>query len=72
MIPAGWYDDRRGRVRYWNGWEWTDWVHIEPVRQAGVRGHAAWLWVKWTVLLPVGIAIEAIRLFGALGHRRCR
>ena len=36
--PAGWYDDGRGAMRWWDGTQWTD--HVAPA-DAGAPGPAA-------------------------------
>ncbi|BDZ53962.1 DUF2510 domain-containing protein [Agromyces marinus] len=37
-VPAGWYDDGRGRQRYWDGGRWTE--HTAPLEYAAPTGPA--------------------------------
>ena len=38
---SGWYDDGSGRVRWWDGQQWTDRFQESPPPQPGVAGFVA-------------------------------
>lgn len=43
VIPAGWYDDGSGRLRWWDGHQWTG--HVETVdAPTGRSSHRWWAW----------------------------
>jgi hypothetical protein len=60
--PPGWYDDGHGALRWWDGAQWTEHVHVPdaaPVKPAGPwssgQGPApekpkSKLWILWVVL----------------------
>ena len=47
VTPAGWYDDGRGAMRWWNGQGWTE--HVQPPRGYSVAGWypAGVGWLRW-------------------------
>ncbi|MEO6821538.1 MAG: DUF2510 domain-containing protein [Candidatus Nanopelagicales bacterium] len=40
--PAGWYDDGSGRVRWWDGQQWTGQVQMANNKLPGSASHLCW------------------------------
>lgn len=69
-VPAGWYGDNEGRVRWWNGNEWTD-AYAPLTAQTMIRQPFNPFSVLGFVLALVSAVIFASGIFavgvGALG-----
>jgi hypothetical protein len=50
--PAGWYDDRHGAMRWWDGTQWTD--HVQPAEDAPRDAAGADLGTGGTGAAPSG------------------
>lgn len=63
QIPAGWYDDGHGALRWFDGADWTEHVASAPPQPApasGRRGMPVWGWV----LLGVGAIVVVLGTVG--------
>lgn len=69
QAPAGWYDDGRGALRYWDGAAWTEHTHQPAVPAAKPRGGNVAPWVWWTsgaVLAVVLISVVSLTIATAM------
>lgn len=78
QTPAGWYDDGRGALRYWDGSAWTEHVHQTPAPAVPVasapstpqqRGGNVPAWVWWAsgaVLALLLVAVVTLTIFTAM------
>ncbi len=41
QTPPGWYDDGQGRLRWWDGTQWTEHTHDLPADSSAPQGQAA-------------------------------
>lgn len=80
--PPGWYDDRHGSMRWWDGAQWTDQIAPpapegapapEPVPDAAAAPRRSRLWILWValggfvLLVIVAAAILVPMLLVAIG-----
>lgn len=69
QAPAGWYDDGRGALRYWDGVAWTEHTHQPAVPAAKPRGGNVAPWVWWTsgaVLAVLLITVVSLTIATAM------
>ena len=60
QAPAGWYDDGRGALRYWDGAGWTEHVHQPVAPPAKPRGGNVPAWVWWASGAALGVLLVTV------------
>ncbi|QKJ21003.1 DUF2510 domain-containing protein [Microbacterium hominis] len=68
--PSGWYDDGRGRMRWWDGYQWTNQTHFSGEHHSFANITVSGAWIHFGDLSqPVAGVMASFETAGDIGER---